>query len=198
MPDETPNKEPRVEPQKDPEKQYTEREVENMFKEAGKRGAILVLLHFDAYGTDKEIIKQALVDLVGRVTNEAGVIYCRGEIEEVIEKENAGKKQYSTFTEIKVLFESISRAVSLCMKYAPIAIEVLEPKELKLKANEIQNLMLDASGVSQQFTAFYMEKLLKGEEKEEFQKNLKERAEHGKAALKKAEENAKTADEPKQ
>ncbi len=216
------------------EKQYSEQELERLFAEAGKKGAILALLHFDAYGKDKEVIQGALIDLVSRVTKEPGVIYCRGEVEEVLEKEvpasegvaektgegetrvggapgedkaeegktvgkeeivpgAAGKplaKEYSTFTEVKVLFSSLSRAVSLCLKYAPVGIEVLEPKELKLKTEEIQNLMLDASSMSQQYTNFYMQKLLKGEEFEEFQRHLKERAERGKAYLEKAERQA--------
>ena len=55
-----------------PEKQYSQAELDQLFKDAGKRGAIYGLLHFDAYGRDKEVIRNALVELVGRLQAEKG------------------------------------------------------------------------------------------------------------------------------
>ncbi len=170
------------------QKKYSEAELQKLFEQAGKKGAILAVLHFDAYGKDKEVVKNAIVELVSRITRESGVIYCYGEVEDVRERKDAeGNAEYSTFTEVKVLFSSISRAVSLCLKYAPIAVEIREPRELKLDQLQVQDLMLDASAMSQQFTNFYMEKMLKGGELKEFQEHLKRRAEEGKRLIGKAE-----------
>ena len=170
-------------------KKYSEAELERLFIEAGKRGAILAVMHFDAYGKSKDVVKQSIVELVSRITKESGVIYCYGEVEDVRERQDEkGGNEYSTYTEVKVLFSSISRAVSLCLKFAPVAVEIQEPNELKLNANEIQNLMLDASAMSQQFTNFYMSKMLKGGELEEFQGNLRKRAEDGRKLMEKAQE----------
>ncbi|MFH1200077.1 MAG: hypothetical protein V1708_03350 [Candidatus Micrarchaeota archaeon] len=163
------------------QKKVSEAELSRLFADAGRRGAILALLHFDAYGKDKEVVRDAIVELVSRITREGGVIYCYGEVEEVREgKDKDGKTDYSTFTEVKVLFASISRAVSLCFKYAPIAVEILEPKELRLDAEAIQNTMLDASSISQSYTKFFMEKMLKGDEFAQFQEALNKRAAEGK------------------
>ncbi|MFH1106382.1 MAG: hypothetical protein V1787_00650 [Candidatus Micrarchaeota archaeon] len=169
------------------EKNYTEAELNQLFRDAGKRGAVLALLHFDAYGRDKEVIRQAIVEMVSSVTREPGVIYAKGEVEEVREgKDKDGNTEFSTYTEVKVLFASLSRALSLCLKYAPVAVEILEPAELKLNAEEIQNIMLDASSISQQYTNFYMKKLLSKEELADFQDHLKKRAEEGRRLLEKA------------
>lgn len=173
----------------DPKKEYSEADLDKLFKEAGKRGAVLALLHFDAYGKDGESIKASLVELAGRIQADPAVVYCKGAVEDVYEKKlEDGSTEYSTYMEVKTLFENVGQAVSLCLKYAPVSVEVLEPKELKLDSLGIQNLMLDASGISQQYTLYYMQKMLKGGELEDFQRRLKERADRGKEYIKKSSE----------
>ncbi len=169
-------------------KEFTEKELEALFEKAGKYGAILALLHFDSFGREKETVRASLVELVGRINNEKGVMYCRAEIEEVLETTDEKGKGYSTYTEVKALFSNFDIAIGVCLKYGPVAIEVLQPKELKLNQEQMQNALLNASSVAQHFTNYFMTKLLKKEDFEEFQSNLKKRIEHGKALLRKAEE----------
>lgn len=164
-------------------RKFTEKELEELFEKAGKHGAILALLHFDSFGKEKEDVSASLVELISRINAEKGVLYCRGEIEEVLETETDKGKSYSTFTEVKVLFSSLDIAISICLRYGPITIEILEPKELKLNSEALQGTLLNASSVGQQFSSFFMNKLLKDGDLEEFQENLKKRVEHGKKLL---------------
>ncbi len=148
-------------------------------------------MHFDAYGRDREVIRNALVELVGRMQAEKGVMYCIGEVEEVLERKlESGESEYSTYTEVKILVSSLSRMVTVCLKYAPVSVEIIEPTSLTVNAEEIQNILLDAAGISQQFTNFYMTKMLTKEELESFQDHLKQRAAKGKDLMDAA--NAKT------
>jgi hypothetical protein len=176
----------------DEKKKYSEKELDELFEKAGKQGALLCLLHFDSYGRDKETVKAALVDLIGRINAEKGVVYCRGEIEEVLESEDEKGKTVSTYTEVKALFVSLDVAISVCMRYGPITIEVLHPKELKLNLEQLQNTLLSASSVSQQFSNYFMTKLSKKEDLEEFQDNLKRRIAHGKDLMKQSQTSNET------
>ncbi|MEK6953537.1 MAG: hypothetical protein AABX01_00900 [Candidatus Micrarchaeota archaeon] len=162
---------------------YTEKEIAQLFEKAGRMGAILALLHFDSYGKDKENVRASLVDLVSRINAEKGVIYCRGEIEEVIETEGEKDKGFTTYTEVKVLFSSFDIAIGTCLKFGPIAIEVIEPNELRMNQEMMQNTLLNASSISQQFTNYFMTKLLKKEDLEEFQANLQKRVDKGKELM---------------
>ncbi|MFH1257603.1 MAG: hypothetical protein ABIG96_02670 [Candidatus Micrarchaeota archaeon] len=168
-------------------KEYTEKELDGLFEKAGKYGAILALIHFDSYGRDKEVVKASLVDLISRINAEKGVAYCRGEIEEVLETEDEKGKAYSTYTEVKVLCSNFDIAIGLALRYGPVAIEVLYPKELKLNTEQMQNTLLSASSISQQFTNYFMSKLLKPDEFADYQENLKKRVEHGKQLMDGAE-----------
>ncbi|MFH0971576.1 MAG: hypothetical protein V1835_03330 [Candidatus Micrarchaeota archaeon] len=160
-------------------KQYTEKDLDALFEKASKIGAVLTLLHFDSFAREKEVVAAALVELISRINAEKGVLYCRGEIEEVLETEDEKGKGYSTYTEVKVLFSGLDVAVGICMKYGPVVVEVLQPREMKLNQEQLQNVMLNASSVSQHFTTYFMSKLLKKEDFDDFQKSLKSRVKHG-------------------
>ncbi len=168
------------------DKKYTEKDIEQLFQRAGKMGAILALLHFDSYGKDKAAVRASLVELVNRINSERGVIYCRGEVEEVLETDDDRGKGFSTYTEVKALFSSFDVAIGVCLKYGPLSVEVLEPKDMRFTAEQMQNTLLNASSVSQQFTNYFMTKLLKREDLEEFQANLKKRVERGKEIMQKS------------
>lgn len=165
-------------------KDYTERDLQELFEKAGKMGAILALFHFDSYGRDKEAVRASLVELVSRINAEKGVIYCKGEIEEVLETEDEKGKGFSTFTEVKLLFSGFDVAIGTCLKYGPLTVEIIEPKELRLNQEQMQNTLLNASSISQQFTNYFMTKLLKKEDMEEFQANLQKRIDRGKELMK--------------
>ncbi|MFH1751199.1 MAG: hypothetical protein ABH863_05965 [Candidatus Micrarchaeota archaeon] len=174
----------------EPKQEFTEKDLAELFEKAGKLGAVLALLHFDSYGKDKENVRASLVELVSRINAEKGVIYCRGEVEEVLETEDEAGKSYTTYTEIKVMFSNFDIAIGTCLKYGPLAVEIIEPNELRMNQEQMQNTLLNASSISQQFTNYFMSKLLKKEDLEEFQKNLEKRVEHGKELMKKRDGDA--------
>lgn len=159
-----------------------ERELEELIDKATKEGAVYAILHFDAHGKDKEAVKHSLVDFVGRLTKEPGVIYCKGNIEESIEYHEL----YSSYTEVEIIVDSFSTLVRIAVKYGPIAVEIEKPDEIKLTIEEAQGLVLDVSQAAQDYTTFILKKTLKPEERKNIELQLKRRAEIGKMLKEKA------------
>lgn len=166
------------------EKKYSEKEVEELFEKATReKGAVLALLHFDAHGKDEETVRNSLIDFVDRMTKEKGVVYCKGEIGEVLKKSD---ESYSTYAEVKVLVASFSDLLNLSLKYGPVAVEILSPSEIRLELDEAHALLLDASRSTQDYVEYIMKKVLKPEDFAKFREQLKYRAEVGKKLMEKS------------
>jgi len=157
------------------EEKVSEEELEELFEKACKEGAVLTLLHFDAHGPDKKAVEDSLIEFVARLTKERGVLYCRGEVEEAIERETL----YSSCTEVKMLAETFQDLLNVVLRYGPIAVEIIEPKKIELSVESAQSCLLDASQVAQDYSNYIMERLMKKEDFEKFQEHLKRRAEFG-------------------
>ncbi len=80
-------------------KKYTERELDELFDKATKRGAVLATLHFDSHGKDAEAVRSSLVEFVARLTKEKGVLYCKGKVEAAVETGGL----YSSCAEVTML-----------------------------------------------------------------------------------------------
>jgi hypothetical protein len=155
---------------------------EEVTRETIEKGGILGQLYFDAHGKDKDKIEHLLVDLANRIMAEQGVVYAVGEIERAIEMED---KNYSAAIKLKVLTKSFRDFLRICTIYAPMAIEVLEPNEIKLKLNEMHEILMDVSQISYEFTTAMLYRVLSEEEKKDLQRKIEARSEMGKEILKK-------------
>jgi hypothetical protein len=155
---------------------------EEVTRETIEKGGVLAQLYFDVHGKDKEKIEHLLVDLANRIMAEQGVVYAVGEIERAIEM---GDNNYSAAIRLKVLTKSLRDLLRICMIYAPMAIEVLEPPEIKLKIPEMHEVLMDASQMSYEFTTTMLYRVLSEEEKKDLQKKIEARSEMGKEILKK-------------
>ncbi len=154
---------------------------EEVTRETIERGGVLGLLYFDTHGRDREKVENLLVDLANRIMSEQGVVYAVGEIERAIEMED---KTYSAAIKLKVLTKSFRDILRICMIYAPMAIEVLEPVEMRLKLNDIHEILMDVSQLSYEFTTVMLYKVLSEEEKRDLQRKIEARSEMGKEILK--------------
>ena len=163
-------------------RKYSDADLEALVEKATSRGAVLSVVHFDAHGKDAEAVKNSLVELVAKLSKEKGMIYCRGQVEEALESENL----YSSCAEVKVLVGGFNDLVNVALKYGPIAVEIVKPNKITLPLDEAQNIIVDASKISQEYAKFILEKTLSGEELQRFQKQLVARAEFGKKLLEKA------------
>ena len=161
-----------------------EKKLEGMIAEASRYGAVYAVLHFDAHGKESESVKNSLVDFLSRLTKEKGVLYCKGEIDEVLDD---GKGSFSATAEVKILAENVSKMLDVCMRYGPVAIEILEPKEIKLKALDLQDLLLMASAVSKEYASYIVQKVWGPEELEKYKLRVQQQVEQGKKLVDNAE-----------
>lgn len=175
-----------------PEK-YTEKDLERLIEETTRYGAVHAFLYFDAHGKDEESVRASLVEFVARLVNEKGVLYCTGEVLEPFKRPLDVQKQeveenyaFSTSAQVNILCESFDALLNVCMRYAPVGAEILSPHEIRLSLEEAQALLLDASQQSQEYTAFILKRVLKGEDYKKFEEQMRQRAETGKQLLEKA------------
>lgn len=159
----------------------SEEQLEELFTEATHHGAVLSDLYFDAHGPNQEGVQHSLVDFVGKLSKEPGILYCKGEVEDAIESKdesalNANVK-YSCSTRVRVLTENFNTLLGLCLRYGPLAVEIERPHDIRLNMDEAQSLLLDASGTTQDYVQYIMTKTMSQEEKDKLQEHLKKRAE---------------------
>ncbi|MFH1780244.1 MAG: hypothetical protein ABH803_03850 [Candidatus Micrarchaeota archaeon] len=156
-------------------------EIEDLINDACGKGAVLALFYFDAHAKNEETVKTSLVDFMDRISKEKGVLYCTGEIEPALEKDG----MYSSATETRILADRFETLVILALKYGPIALEIIKPTSIKINADEMQGILVDASQITQEFTEYILKNTLKGDSKEEFDKRLSARIELGKKIVEK-------------
>ncbi len=156
--------------------EVSEKELSELMEQATKQGAVLANFFFDAHGPSEEGVRNSLVDFVGRISKEKGVLYCKGEIEKSLEKDGL----YSSYSEVHILTESFLAIMNLALKYGPVGIDLLKPREIRLNMDDAQVLLLDASQASQDYTTYILQKVLPEKEKAQLQEQLRRRSEYGK------------------
>jgi hypothetical protein len=77
--------------------------------------------------------------------------------------------------------------VNIAIKYAPIAVEIRAPAEVRLTAEEAQINILDIAQASQDFAKIFFEKIMKPEDFVKFNQQMENRAKLGEMLRNKAE-----------
>lgn len=171
------------------EKQYTPQELQRLIVETTRHGAVYATLFFDAHGKSEENVKNTLIDFVDRLSKQKGVLYCVGEILPPYSREqkpgDEATKVFSTSSEVKLLAENFGVLLNVCLRYAPVGVEIVEPREIRLPLEEAHSVLLDASQSTQEYSAYILKKVLKPEDFKEMEEKLARRAELGKQLLEK-------------
>jgi len=153
--------------------------VEELTEETLRDGGLLVMLYFDMHGPSPEYVQNLLTELLARLANDPLALWTYGEIETPEKFDDV----YSSYAEVKVLVRSFNDLVNLVLKYAPISIEVLKPHEITLSIGQLQEVLMDMSQFSAEFTAMYLRKGLDEKKKQEYLENLRKRSEIGKMLI---------------
>ncbi len=159
----------------------SEEELEELFNEATRHGAVLAEMYFDAHGPSKEGIQNSLIDFLNNLQKQPGILYAKGEIEEALESkdENAlnDNLRFSCSTRVRLLADRFSTLLGLCLRFGPLAVEIERPHAIELNLEEAQSLLLDASSTTQDYVSYIMSKTMKEDERAKLQEHLKKRAE---------------------
>jgi hypothetical protein len=101
-------------------------------------------------GTPKEHIEQTMQKVVNLIEGNEDHEIITKEIHEPKESEFPDPmdkekkiKVWSTFTELEANFKSFDALTNFCFEFMPSSIEIIEPLELKIDAQEINNTLND-------------------------------------------------------
>ncbi len=157
--------------------------VEAVTEDKIAKGGVLARLYFDVQDTDKSKLQPMLTELISEhLLKERGVVYCTGTIEDPIEKNGI----FITSASVMILLESFAPLINIAFRYAPAGCEILRPeRELCLRTNQLQSLVLDVSEIATGYSKYMLEKVMDKDALEDFKKRLDNRAELGKRLMEK-------------
>lgn len=160
-------------------------DVKKVTDDAIKNGGVLAMLYFDLHAADKESAQQLGTGFVNHLIKTEGVIYALGEIDEPI---GGGEgKNFSTSISVKILCKDFIILSNLCLTHSPFNVEILRPDEINLPLNVAHEVLSLMAATTAEYKKYILTKIAKPEELQEFQEQLKVRAELGKKILEKKE-----------
>ncbi len=108
---------------------------------------IRVVFYIEAQGNVKSAVEGSLRKIVSELKKEKDTRVLNINIEDVIYEEGL----YSGVVEVEIEFSSFKSYILNAIKYAPSAIEVLEPKKLRLSASELIDVLAEIVRITKMF-----------------------------------------------
>jgi len=96
-------------------------------------------LVIEILGTPKEHVEETIKKIIEKLKTENGVKLLR----ETTYKAEQVEKMWSTFADIEVEVEEVSKLMGLCFDYMPSSIEILEPPKVDLETTAISDFLND-------------------------------------------------------
>lgn len=131
--------------------------MENVdIKEKIANGWIYSRVWFDVLAITKEAAEESLKEHVNKLKKIENCLVIKEKYEETIEQEKPLPKidkAYSKAVEVELLTKDLETLLQIVIFFAPSAVEVIEPKEYKIKAGTIQTLMNTVADLLHRFAA---------------------------------------------
>lgn len=153
--------------------------VKEKIRETVAKGGVYAEMYIDTHSDSVEGVQNLLVELLSRIAKEEGVVFYVGKIGEPITQNEI----VSATAEVKILTKSLYYLDKVCSRYCPIAIEILEPKELRLTANEASFLLLESGNQAYQYSQYILKQSMGTEKYAKYLKELENRKLLGKKLI---------------
>ncbi len=127
-----------------------EYEIEEKIKE----GWIKAWFAIEVMASNKELTENALKNHIEKMSRAKDLLIIDKkflDIEKIEVKDKNFREAYSQVAEVTFLVKDLFSLVVAVVLYGPSAIEILEPKERKIKIDEIQNISNFIAGLMHQF-----------------------------------------------
>ncbi len=156
-------------------------EVNEVTEKTIARGGILTKLYFDMQSEKAEELQPLMVDLINsRLLKTPGVVYAAGSIDEPMKLEDV----YSTNAIVDVLFTDIGSLIQVIFNFSPVGIEVIRPQgDFVIKSSQLHAVLVSLSQMSMEYSKYILTKVLKPEDIDRVNKELRIREEMGKKAM---------------
>lgn len=109
-------------------------------------GYIQAKVIVELVGKPKEHVENTLKKYLEHIKKNADLEVLKEDVGTAKELEGDNQGLWITFVELELLAKNIPTLVGFCFDYMPSSIEIIEPKELKLKEIELTNIMNDLQG----------------------------------------------------
>jgi hypothetical protein len=110
-------------------------------KERIEKGHLLARVIIEMLGAPKEHIEDTMKKYIESLKDREGVEVNKTYIAETELRED--KKLYSNYADLEIWFDGIDTLLGFCFDALPSSVEIIEPAELKFKANKLNNLIND-------------------------------------------------------
>ncbi len=110
-----------------------------------EQGYIRTKMLVELVGKPKEHVEATLKQYLEHIKKNKDIDILEADMGEAKELED-NKGFFVSFIEIEMLARNIPTMIAFCFDYMPSSIEIIEPKELKMKDKEITDIMNDLQG----------------------------------------------------
>jgi len=117
-------------------------------------GWLRVWFAFEALAVNEDVTKKSLENLIDKIEADARVKIYRKDFSPAKKVENpiqGIKEGWSVVCEVEFVAKKFDDLVHVVMEYGPSAVEILEPKEMKLGVGECQNILNGVSDMMHRF-----------------------------------------------
>lgn len=135
---------------------FGENEMKERAEECHNKGWIKAWFAIEVMARDKETAETALKDHIESMEKIKDMfIYDKkfGEVQHVENPMRDIAEAYSQISEITVYVKDFYSLINIIVAFGPSSIEILEPKEYKMKIDEMQSLSNVISGLLHQFAS---------------------------------------------
>ena len=125
-------------------------------KELLEKGWIKSEVWFDVMAVSKELTEKSLKEHIEKLKKQEGVEVSNVEFEDPVEVENPPRnvdKAYTQAAKLIMFTKDVETLLYVTIFFAPSAVEVLKPEEIKLSANSIQVIMNSVADLLHRFAA---------------------------------------------
>ena len=119
-----------------------------------RTGGYYVHFYFDMHANNEQSLKESMVGFVSRLTNEEGVRFAVGEIDEATERDG----MFSSTAKVSMLIHDLPALTRLTMAYGPVGVDLQEPNESRISIGELQIALMGISAMAQDLTQYIIQK----------------------------------------
>jgi len=119
-------------------------------------GWIRAWLAFQVLAVNQDVTDKSLEELLKRLENDGRVKIYKKQLSDIKEVEKPLKnveKGYSRTADIELIVKNLDDMVQIVIEFGPSAIEILEPKNLKVDLPQAQSILNIIAQVMHQFAA---------------------------------------------
>jgi len=133
-----------------------EKKLQEQVEKRLKEGWIKASMFIEVMAIREDVARTALKKHIDSLEKEDKCLVYKKDYGEIKKIENPRPnipEAYSYIVEVEVLVQNLDKLVFIVMSYGPTSIEILEPKELRVKMGEAQGILNSISNVIHQFAA---------------------------------------------